>query len=659
VHDTDHLGSNPTDHPHLEDLIQARIDRRQMLGGGLAAAAVAFFGRGLLAAEAAGATFGSARPPHRPSPGSRLGFAAVPTSYDDTVTLPDGYAWDVLIPWGTPLLPGAPAWAPDASNTADDQARQVGFNHDGMHFFPIGHGREANRRGLLVVNHEYTDASQIYTAAQGSSITDDAQGREKVAKALAGHGVSVVEVRKGSDGRWTHVPGSRMNRRITGTTPMRFAGPVSAAHPLLQSELGNEPAGTLNNCAHGVTPWGTYLACEENWNGYFGTDDAAWTPTATEARYGLSKGGFGYNWHRAEPRFDLAKNRSEVNRFGWVVEIDPRNPASTPVKRTALGRIKHEGATVTEQSGRIVVYSGDDENGDYLYKFVGNSPWRQLRARGRSPLDEGTLYVARFGDDGTGTWLPLQHGTGPLTTANGYVDQADVLLRTRQAADTVGATRLHRPEWVAVNGRTGDVFVTLTNGSVNSAAAVNSGRPANNYGHIVRFRETGSIHRPTTFEWDVFLFAGDPTYPAVGGTEVPADQPLFGSPDGIWVDPDGLVWIQTDISNSSQNLASRGYDRIGNNQMLVADPDTGEVKRFLTGPRGCEITGVITTPDQRTMFVNVQHPGESTAYWNALNGAPSTSNPRTVSNWPDHHPDGRPRSATLVIRRLDGRKVGT
>jgi uncharacterized protein len=338
-----------------------------------------------------------------------------------------------------------------------------------------------------------------------------------------------------------------------------------------------------------------------------------------------------------------------------VVEVDPFDPSSTPVKRTALGRFKHEGATVTEQNGRVVVYSGDDENGDYLYKFVGSAPWRQLRAQGKSPLDEGTLYVAKFDELGGGEWLPLVHGTGPLTTANGWDDQADVLIRTRMAADALGATRLHRPEWVSVNERTGDVFVTLTNGSINNDAAVNSGRTANPYGHIVRFREVGNVHNPTRFAWDVFLFAGDPAYPALEGGKVPEGQPIFGSPDGIWVDPDGRVWIQTDISNGSQNLASAGYDNIGNNAMLVADPDSGEVRRFLTGPRGQEITGVITTPDQRTMFVNVQHPGERTTAW----GTPTNADPRVVSNWPDFDPDGRPRPATVVIRKVDGGKIGT
>jgi secreted PhoX family phosphatase len=644
VNDTDDIGSNLSENPHLADLIVARLRRRNVLTGGLAAAAVGFLGG--CADDSSAETLGSTEDALRRGP--LLGFQEVPPSKEDTVIVPDGYTWDVLIPWGTPLFETSPAFAEDASNSAADQELQVGFNHDGMHYFPLA-DQSCNVGGLLVVNHEYTDANQIYTAEQGAAITPDAAGQAKVAKALAGHGVSVVEIRQSGDGTWGHVVGSRFNRRVTGTTPMAFSGPVSADHPRLASTVTPSPLGTLNNCAHGFTPWGTYLACEENWNGYFGTADATWARTDLEARYGVSAAGFGYNWHLAEPRFDLALNRNELNRFGWVVEIDPFDPGSTPVKRTALGRIKHEGATVTESKGRIVVYTGDDENGDYLYKFVGSAPWRKLRAKGQSPLDHGTLYVAKFSADGTGSWLPLAHGTGPLTAANGWLDQADVLIRTRQAADAVGATKLHRPEWVAVHPKSGEVYVTLTNGSGNPAA-VNSNRDPNPYGHIVRFKE--ARNDDTSFAWDVFLLAGDPAYdPAV-----PAAQTVFGSPDGIGFDPDGRVWIQTDISNSSQNLASRGYDNIGNNQMLAADPRSGQVRRFLTGPRGCEITGLLLTPDQRTMFINVQHPGESTTYWNELNGAPSPSQPTTVSSWPF---GGRPRPATVVIRKLDGGKIGT
>jgi secreted PhoX family phosphatase len=647
MRDTDDIGSNHSGNAHIEDMINARLSRRTFLSGGVAAAATSFLGGSLLAPGQAQAARGDACP--------RLGFEEVPPSDADEVIVPPGYTWHVLAPWGTPLLPGAPEFQEDASNSAADQAMQVGFNHDGMHYFPLA--RFGNQRGLLVMNHEYTDASQIYSAAQGSTITPDAAGREKVAKALAAHGVSVIAIRKKLDGTWEIVSDPR-NRRITGTTPMAFSGPVGADHPMLQSSVTPSPIGTLNNCAMGVTPWNTYLACEENWNGYFGTDDANWVRNPLEARYGVTAAGFGYTWHRAEPRFDLAVNRNELNHFGWVVEIDPFDPHSRPVKRTALGRIKHESATCTESRGRIVVYTGDDENGDYLYKFVGSEPWQALRARGESPLDHGTLYVAKFNADGSGEWLPLVHGVGPLTTANGWADQADVLIRTRMAADVVGATRLHRPEWVAVHPRTKEVFVTLTNGTGNNSAA-NSNRDPNPYGHIIRFNE--DKQSDTAFTWDIFLLAGDneyllsgnPAFPS-GGVALPADQPIFGSPDGIWISDSGDVWIQTDISNSSQNLVSRGYNNIKNNAMLAACPETGEVKRFLTGPRGCEITGIIMTPDERTMFINVQHPGEATTFW----GTPTTSNPSAVSSWP-FGPGHRPRPATVVIRKLDGGRIGS
>jgi secreted PhoX family phosphatase len=647
MHDSDDIGSNHSGNTHLSALIAARLSRRNVLSGGLAAAAAGFLGCGVSTPDGAGANDQALLGRRKKRP--YLGFEEIPASSDDSLVVPPGYTWEVLIPWGTPLFADAPEFAEDASNTAADQERQVGFNHDGMHYFPLGIGPFGNRRALLVLNHEYTDANQIYTAAQGAAITPDATGSEKVAKALAGHGVTVVEIVQRANGTWTHVVGSKFNRRITGTTPMAFSGPVKTEHPRLTSDVTPSPLGTLNNCAHGYTPWGTYLACEENWNGYFGTASGAWTRTDLEARYGVSAAGFGYNWHVAEPRFDLAANPNELNRFGWVVEIDPFNPGSTPVKRTALGRFKHEGATVIEDRGRLVVYSGDDENGEYLYKFVSSGRWRVLRAQGKSPLDHGTLYVAKFSEDGAGKWLPLAHGTGPLTAENGWADQADLLIRTRQAADAVGATRLHRPEWVSVHPHTKDVYVTLTNGTGNTSA-VNGDRDPNPYGHIVRFHEVEGDD--TAFSWDIFLLAGDPAY----DPNVPADQTVFGSPDGIWIDPDGLVWIQTDVSNSSQNLASRGYDNIRNNAMLVADPETGEVRRFLTGPRGCEITGVITTPDQRTMFINVQHPGESTNYWNTLNGAPSPASPTTVSSWPF---GGRPRPATVVIRKTDGGKIGS
>ncbi|WP_018637795.1 PhoX family protein [Parafrankia elaeagni] len=642
--DADDAGSNPTENPRLSDLIAARVSRRTLVGGGIAAATAGFLGASGVTAASAGGP-GGGRPGHPGGPGGPgrglLGFTEVPTSTADTFVVPAGYTFQVIVPWGTPLARKGPAWKKDASNSAADQAVQVGMHHDGMHFFPTGRGSAENREGLLVVNHEYVDQGLLFPDG-GATITP-----EKVAKALAAHGVSVIAMQL-QGGKWVNVD-SRYNRRITGATPVTFSGPVSGRHPELAANTA--PQGTLNNCANGWTPWGTYLTCEENWNGYFGTTDAAWSPNAAQSRYGVGAAS-GYNWHTADPRFDVARNPKELNRFGWVVEIDPFDPKSTPVKRTALGRIKHEGATVVEQDDRIVVYTGDDENGEYLYKFVGSQPWRRLRREGRSPLDHGTLYVATFGADGSGTWVPLVFGKGPLTASAGFADQADVLLRTRQAADAVGATKLDRPEWVAVHPKSHEVFVTLTNGS-NGPTPANP-RANNIYGHILRFREKGNDNTALSFTWDVAFYAGDPSYQPEGAS-VPANQPLFGSPDGLWVDRDGRLFIQTDVSNSSQNLASRKHDRIGNNQMLVADPGTGEIRRFLTGPRGCEITGITATPDGTSLFVNVQHPGESTPAF----GAPTPENPRAVSNWPDFDPAGRPRAATVVIRRRDGGKIGT
>jgi len=642
--DPDDVSSNPSDNRPFREVLAARASRRDIVRAGTVIAAAGFLGTvggtlGEATPASAGGGPGTGRPGRAGKP-ALLGFTPVAANAADAVTVPPGYTAEVLIPWGTPLSSDGPGWRPDAANTATEQAQQVGSHHDGMHFFPLGKGPLGNRRGLLVLNHEYIDRVMHYPDG------DAVMTKEKVDKALAGHGVTVVEVALVS-GEWRNVD-SGFNRRVTGSTPVAFSGPVPARHPALRAKT--PPMGTLNNCSHGVTPWGTYVTCEENWNGYFGTSDPSWTPTPEQDRYGVNASGFGYRWHLADPRFDVADNPNELNRFGWVVEIDPMKPESTPVKRTTLGRFKHEGATFWEARGRVVVYSGDDQDGEYVYKFVGDRPWRMRRALGGSPLDHGTLYVARFTDDGNGTWLPLSFGKGPLTRANGWQDQADVLLRTREAADAVGATPLDRPEWVAVNPKNNDVYLTLTNGT-GWPAAVNPRTP-NPYGHIIRWRERGGDNTATSFEWDTFILAGDPAYDPLVRLD---ETNIFGSPDGIWFDADGRLWIQTDISNSTQNRPDRGHDNLGNNAMLAADPDTGEVRRFLVGPRGAEITGVVTTPDQTTMFINVQHPGESTTFW----GSPTAENPRAVSNWPDFDPAGRPRSATVVIRKTNGGVIGT
>ncbi len=634
---TEETTENPTQNPTLQEIAGRRVSRRVLLGGGLAAAAAGFLagpGRRLFDSAPSG-------PPNTQGTHgtSLLGFEAVAPSSDDALVVAKGYTAQVLIPWGTPLLSSGPAWRNDASNTAAEQAQQIGMHHDGMHFFPSAAGHAGSGRGLLVLNHEYVD--HTFLSPDGPTPMTP----EKVRKALAALGVSVMAVAL-VDGVWRAVD-SPLNRRITGTTPVAFSGPVPSNHPALAAN--NEPMGTLNNCANGHTPWGTYLTCEENWDGRFGTA-APISLTKAERRYALSRSGGENGWHTVDPRFDLAKNRNEPNRFGWVVEINPIDPESTPVKRTALGRIKHENAaTVEAQDGRIVVYTGDDSDGEYLYKFVGTRPWREHQAQGQSPLDHGVLHVARFEDDGRGAWLPLVHGRGALTTARGWADQADVLLRTRLAAEAVGATRLDRPEWVAVHPHTGDVFVTLSNGS--SGGPVSSRKP-NPYGQILRLREADGDRAAAAFSWDIFVLAGDPRYDE---HVTLAEDDILGSPDGLTIDPDGRLWISTDVSNGSLLQADKGYDRIGNNQLLAADPATGEIRRFLVGPAGCEIAGVTFTPDQQTMFVNIQHPGEET---DAV-GKPTPANPRAVSNWPDFDPAGRPRAATVVIRKEGGGVIGT
>jgi secreted PhoX family phosphatase len=635
IDDPDDRASNPSSAPTFAEVLSSRLSRRALVGGGLGGGLIGFLAPAAQAAPPAA----PGSPVKGGSSTSLLGFAGVPVSKDDTFVVPEGYVAEVLIPWGTPILSTGPAWRKDASNTAAEQAEQVGMHHDGMHFFSTGKGPAGSARGLLVLNHEYVDPIMLYPEGPTPMTA------EKVTKALHAHGVTVIAIEQAADGSWSQVD-SEFNRRVHGNTPVDFSGPVGEDHPALAA---NGPArGTLNNCSMGHTPWGTYLACEENWNGYFGTTSATWTATAEQKRYGVDKVGFGYNWHLADPRFDIAANPNEIHRFGWSVEIDPQAPNSTPVKRTSLGRFKHEGALVTEYKGRVVVYSGDDQDKEYIYKFVGERPWRHERAQGNSPFDNGHLYVAKFHDDGTGEWLPLVHGEGALTVANGWADQADVLLRTRSAADAQGATPMDRPEWITENPRTGDVYCTLTNGSGQHNAA--NPRTPNPYGHIIRWQERRNDKTGTAFDWDLFVLAGDPAY----DSRVTIKGDKYGSPDGLYFDADGRLWIQTDISNSSQNLASKGYDGIGNNMMLAADPRTGETRRFLTGPRGCEITGVVTTPDQRTMFVNVQHPGESTTAW----GTPTPANPRAVSNWPEFDPAGRPRPSTVVIRRLDGGVIG-
>jgi uncharacterized protein len=700
-----------------------------------------------------------------------IGFESIPPALApvaDAVAVPPGYKVEVLAAWGDPIMPGAPAWLEDASQDAAAQAKQFGAHCDGMHFFPFptrggGAAGLSNERGLLCVNHEYTHEEVLHGAAGlgGAAGVTIAKAR----KSQAAHGVSVNEVRKLA-GKWGLHKGSPYGRRITANTPMRISGPA-AGHPLMQSkkfdiapagsnEIGVNDGftafGTANNCAHGYTPWGTYLTCEENWNGYFGwlATDPAPTDAAVlngQVRYGLTQDGFNYYWHIVDPRFNARTNPLEAHHFGWVVEIDPFNPKNVPVKRTGLGRFKHESAQLALSSdaagtpNRVAFYIGDDERNEYIYKFVCAQPFNpQNRAANLNLLDQGTLYVAKFTDTAgqatgsfRGEWIALSPGTigvngqalrdNPLFQgANDAEVQALILIKTRQAADAVGATMMDRPEWTALrtyfdpqaqaNGyptysveRPLELYCTLTNnnrrggggtissnnpngttaaGSARPPVDVANPRPDNDYGHIIRWREDGNHVTATDFEWDIFVLCGDSitgktlaanylkdNFIGVAAADpdfnrkiyegnivdVPAGSADFGAPDGLWFDQFGRMWIQTDQAGD----ASGDWVNIGANIMACCDPNTKEIRRFLTGPRNCEVTGVINTPDGKTMFVGIQHPGEDSP----------AADPDQFSAWPgsqfavnsagDPLPNGpnrRPRSSVLVITREDGGIIG-
>ncbi len=576
-----------------------------------------------------------------------LNFPSLAAARDNAVRVADGHLLQLLYAWGDPVSDG-PVFRSDAGNSAAEQAEQAGMHHDGMHFFPFSaNGQPSSTHGLLCINHEYTDERLLHPDGMAD------WSHAKTMKSQNAHGVSVIEVELvggAADGRWRVVRPSRYARRITARTPLRLAGPAAGAPAMRTRDdtRGQVVFGTLANCALGATPWGTYLSCEENFHGYF---NGLAQPTAEQQRYGIRRGGHGARWHEHDRRFDVASEPNEANRFGWVVEIDPRQPALAPVKRTALGRFKHESATVTLAADRrVVVYMGDDEAFEYIYKYVSDDRYSAADpAGGGRLLDLGTLYVARFDADGRGRWLPLQHGRHGLDAANGFADQADVLIRARQAADRLSATKMDRPEWIAVHPQSGEVYCTLTNNHRRTVADAANPRPQNAFGHIIRWREAGGDAAAGDFAWDIFILCGDPQHadPLQRGN-IRGDA--FGSPDGLWFDTQGRLWIQTDAPAAA--IRSGDYERLGNNQMLVADVASGEVRRFLTGPHGCEITGLTGTPDGCSLFVNIQHPGEAAGTRSDAAQAPA------FSHWPaNQFPDvtgGRPRSATIVIRRHDG-----
>lgn len=610
----------------FSNMVNARLSRRGFLMGTAAASAGAFLALNPVAKAIAGSM-----------DNSLLNFDTISVSTSDNIVVPKGYRSSTLMSWGDPIFANAPQFNPNGKQDSKAQALQFGDNTDGMSVFPL-----SNDRAILAVNNEYTNYEYLF-AHEGNTMTAD-----DVKKAQAAVGVTVVEIVK-KNGQWTMDINGRANRRITANTEMLVTGPA-AGHDLLKTKAdptGKKVLGTFNNCANGETPWGTYLTCEENFNDFFGSETKA-ALTADDKRYGIEAEQSKYQWHNFDDRFDVAKNPNEPNRFGWVVEIDPNDPTSTPLKRTALGRFKHENAAlVVNDDGHVVVYLGDDERGEHLYKFVSKNKYQEgNKSANRDLLEEGTLYVAKFvmKDDrleGDGQWLELTYGKNGLTKENGFNSQAEVMIFARRAATQVGATTMDRPEWVAVHPDKKHVFCTLTNNKnrgVKEGQEVDGANPRaeNHYGQIVRWAPTNANHVSDTFQWDLYVIAGNPTVHKgnlyAGSDNINKDN-MFNSPDGIGFDKAGRLWIQTD-----GNYSNKGdFAGQGNNQMLCGDPKTGEIRRFLTGPIGCEITGLTFSDDQKTMFVGVQHPS-------------------------GHFPQGgdnKPRSTIVMITKDNGGVIGS
>ncbi|MSP83150.1 MAG: PhoX family phosphatase [Alphaproteobacteria bacterium] len=627
------IGRNP-EAQTLAAMIAARTDRREAMLG-LAA---------VMAGSAAGvatlATAGAAE---------SLGFAELTKGYDETHHVADGYGAQVLLRWGDPVAAGAPAFDP-AIVSPEAQEAQFGFNCDFIAFLPLPAGSTASDRGRLVVNHEYSDPVRMFPGVNpeniGASLTRDHVGVE-----LAAVGLSVAEIRR--DGAaWSVVADSTYNRRVSlRSTVVAVAGPAKghARMRTIADASGERVIGTLSNCGGGVTPWGTILSAEENFHQYLSGDPAGTLEAVNYDCVGI-KGEPDYPWWALhEARFDLSVEPNEPNRFGWVVEIDPYDPAAQPVKRTALGRFKHEAATtVVNGDGRVVVYSGDDERFEYLYKFVTAGVFAPGdRAANADLLDDGTLFVARLAEDGSVAWLPLVYGEGPLTQASGFSGQADVVIEARRAADLLGATPMDRPEDVETNPVTGKVYVILTNNTKRKADQVDAANPRaeNTFGHILELTPPDGDHAAAAATWDIFLLAGDPaavTHGAKYGPGVTADG-WIAAPDNCAFDNTGRLWIATDGAPKSAGHADGVF------ACAVAGAGRALTRRFFSAPRGAEVCGPCFTPDGTTLFLAVQHPGEEDG---STFATPST-------RWPDFADGTPPRPAVVAIVKAGGGLIGT
>ena len=654
LEDADGPGLNPTAAPTMGEVIAERFSRRGFLRGALATTAIAatVSPLALITADRAAAAAGT---------GSRFDFPEVEAGIDETHHVAEGYDADVLLRWGDPIFADAPAF--DIKNqTPETQARQFGFNNDFVGFIPL---EGAADRGLLVVNHEYTDSHLMFpgivkVAAKEGGETElelAPADRNRVDVEMAAHGGSIVEIRR-VNGKWQPVLDGALNRRITVTTEMRLHGPAAGSPRLATTAdpTGTTVFGTFNNCAGGVTPWGTYIMAEENIHGYFlGDLPKDHRETANYERLGIPEGT--YEWGRFHDRFDLSKEPNEANRFGWVVEVDVLDPSSTPKKRTALGRFKHEGAeNIVAPGGQVVFYLGDDERFDYVYKFVTAGRFNpDDRAANMDLLDEGTLYVARFEPDGRMLWLPLVHGEGPLTAANGFESQADVLIETRRAADLLGATPMDRPEDIEPNPTNGHVYVMLTNNVKRKADGTDAANPRaeNAFGHIIEIAEAEGDFAATSGRWEILLKCGDPRVAEVGAS-FSTDTTVngwFGMPDNCSVDSEGRLWVATDGNSAGKTGRTDG--------VWAVDTDgsaRGTSRLFFRVPVGAEMCGPRMLSDLETMFVAVQHPGDGGDDWAPFGRLSYFEDPST--RWPDFADGIPPRPAVVQITRQGGGRIG-
>ncbi|MGY4878603.1 PhoX family protein [Vreelandella aquamarina] len=703
----DHRLFNQSGNTPFADVLARHVSRRDVMRGGLGVAAASMLGLGTTSTALAS---GNEKKP------LTLAFEAIQGAHKDAIVVPEGYTAQVLVPWGTPLK-ASTQWNPAERMSAAQQAESVGMHHDGMAGFALDNDN-ASRRFVLALNNEYIDQDALWQPQGGP--TNNEQGKrpaEESRTEINAHGVTLVEVQKEANGQWSHVADSPYNRRITSASEIDLAGPVAGSDYVKTrfSPEGTQTRGTNNNCGNGLTPWGTYIACEENWPNIFVhtgerfIDDARIGIPTERGRYGWeTSAGDASEANDEFARFDITPRgesatddyRNEARTFGYQVEIDPYTNQKA-VKRTALGRFRHEGCWMgkLEAGQPVVFYSGHDSRNEYVYKFVSDATWNPADANrpgeeydrlaiGAKYMDNGTLFAARFNADGSGEWLPL---TPDATTRDGRRlskalgladdDLAGIIINTCDAADLMGATPMDRPEWATVDPASGEVYLTLTNNSQRSEEGVeatytNDGsdiaqpgvgfktaptnaanpRPDNGAGHIIRWRDA---QNSTAFNWEVFVFgaAADDAHNLSGLTE----QNQFASPDGLWFDEreggEGILWIQTD--NGYEGITEYTNDQLlavvpsalrnaEGGDAVVKQSNQHHMKRFAVGPNGCEVTGIFATPDKTALFINIQHPGN----WPADAGALTQDATIEASG------QVRPRASTVVIQKKDGGPVG-